>query len=283
MIKVRQLSQLDCSKLISLSSEVGWDYNENEIHTILKSGQIFGCVDSEDRVVACAAIIQYDFQKVASIGMVIVHPDFRGRGLGREVTEDCIQAVNSNQCLIMLIATEEGKRLYEKMSFTIISHIEKYTAAIKHTNQCEVNNSSVHVYKEQDFNSVVKIDEQAFGDKRERFLTQRLKQSEKRVVIRNTSGEITGYALSIRTPQNVILGPIISECSDNAISLIEELLKDFTGKVRIDLVQTDPTMTRFLEERGFNKVTEPPVMALNHTNTRKRNGHLVAVAAQAFG
>jgi hypothetical protein len=42
VLKVERFNLNDVSGLIRLSSSVGWDYDEEEIHTILSSVSIFG-------------------------------------------------------------------------------------------------------------------------------------------------------------------------------------------------------------------------------------------------
>jgi len=61
----------DVSDLIVLSGSIGWDYDENEIGTILASGKIFVHKNRGGKIVSSAAIIPYD-SEAASIGMVIV-------------------------------------------------------------------------------------------------------------------------------------------------------------------------------------------------------------------
>ncbi|OQO98791.1 GNAT family N-acetyltransferase, partial [Geobacillus sp. 44B] len=75
----------DIPELILLSASVGWDYDEHEIRTMMKSGKIYGHKNEEGKVVSSAAIIPYD-TSLASIGMVIVHEEYRGMGLGKIVT-----------------------------------------------------------------------------------------------------------------------------------------------------------------------------------------------------
>lgn len=73
VLKVERFDHNDVLHLIELSSSVEWDYDEQEIHTILSSGCIYGHKNAEGEIVSSAAIISYD-TNLASIGMVIVHP-----------------------------------------------------------------------------------------------------------------------------------------------------------------------------------------------------------------
>jgi len=99
----------DIPGLIALSDSVGWDYDELEIRTVMLSGKIFGHRNAEGKIVSSAAIIAYD-SNLVSIGMVIVHENYRGFGLGKLATQKCIDSV-SEHTAIMLVATKDGEPL----------------------------------------------------------------------------------------------------------------------------------------------------------------------------
>lgn len=281
MVQIERLQVEDIPGLVGLSDEVGWDYNRQELLTVFKTGIIFGC-KKEGQLIACAAIIPYDLQRVVSIGMVIVHPKYRGMGLGKKVTTACVQSVNLTQSTVILVATEEGRVLYEKLGFKMVQSIYKYTHTISESLNVQ---SSPHTFPYQDkyFHEIVSLDEKAFGDRREGFLRKRIKQSEKSVVIVDEAGKVTGYALLIHTPNNAIIGPVVSENHSQAVALIQEQLVNLTGNVRIDLMNPNHEVTQFLKGVGFEQVTQPPLMALGRGVLSERNNQLVALASQAFG
>jgi len=114
----------DIEGLIALSASVGWDYDEPEISTVMSSGKIVGHKNEVGQIVSSAAIIPYDIS-LASIGMVIVNQEYRGQGLGKEATQMCIDYV-PEKTSTMLIATPEGKPLYEIMGFKEVASVHKF-------------------------------------------------------------------------------------------------------------------------------------------------------------
>lgn len=123
-VELFELDVMDARGLIELSASVGWDYDEAEVATLLSSSfKIYGHKNSEGQVVSSAAIIHYD-RRLASIGMVIVHSDYRGLGLGKEVMQKCIESGRDRS--ILLIATPDGQPLYEKLGFTVVDSVHKY-------------------------------------------------------------------------------------------------------------------------------------------------------------
>lgn len=260
-----------------------WDYDEHEINTIMSVGTVYGHKSNQDEIISSAAIIPYS-NKLASIGMVIVHENYRGYGLGKDLTQICIQTV-PNTVPIMLIATEDGYPLYEKLGFQSLTSVHKL-----------IKNNKISIYpieKNNDFNllplvdsdffDVCKLDQNAVGANRELFLASRIKQAKQGVIAKNKNGNLIGYGLSIEGPINLILGPIVADDHSVATHIIHHLSSDYKGKLRIDVPDGQNSFIQYLEQCGFKKVSQPPVMILNSIKLPKRNNTLYGIAAQIFG
>lgn len=272
----------DIPGLIALSDSVGWDYDESEIRTVMMSGKIFGHKNAEGKIVSSAAIITYD-TNLASIGMVIVHENYRGLGLGKLATQKCIESV-SEHTAIMLVATKDGEPLYKKMGFTTVDYVHKYlTDNFNGAQNLASNDYTIEDFNERDFADIVSLDAAAFGDKRSKFLRNRIKQSKHCIVVKDYDANIIGFGLSILGPINLILGPIIAPDSKTASLIINTLAKDHYGKLRIDVPSGHAEFIKWIEQSGFTEVNTPPVMILHAEKTPTRNNTLFTIAAQIFG
>ena len=88
--------------------------------------------------------------------MVIVHPDYKGKGIGKMITNSCIKSV-STQNPIMLIATDEGKPLYEKLGFRSVSYVSKYICnSYNVNNHCVGNEDYMMNYEVNDLEKIIK-------------------------------------------------------------------------------------------------------------------------------
>ncbi|GAB6492646.1 GNAT family N-acetyltransferase [Bacillus paranthracis] len=278
-ISVDRLRKENIEDIVALSSYIGWDYNGEEIETIFDSGIVYGVWNRRKELIASAAIILYG-EKVASIGMVIVHPNYKGRGIGKAITDSCIKSV-STQTPIMLIATDEGKPLYEKLGFRAVSYVSKYICNSYNVNDyCIGNEDYIMNYEECDLE---KIDEDAFGTSRNEFLKQRIMQSDQCVVVKDTKENVVGYGISIQTPENKIIGPIAAKNDAMAMRIVHDLAREHHGKLRIDVPEGKKDFMKKLEITGFQKVNTPPIMMRNSDQFLKRNGELYSIAAQIFG
>lgn len=281
-IRVERLREEKTGNIVSLSSYIGWDYNREEIETIFNVGIVYGVWNEREELIASAAIILYG-EKLASIGMVIVHPDYKGRGIGKIITEACVKSVSAHTP-IMLIATDEGKPLYEKLGFRAVSYVSKYICNSYNANhKCAENEEYMMVYKESDLEEIIKIDKGAFGTSRNEFLKQRIMQSEQCVVVKDTKENVVGYGISIQTPENKIIGPVVAKNNAMAMRIVHDLARGYNGKLRMDVPEGKNDFMKELEIAGFKKVNTPPIMIKNSNRLLKRNSELYSIAAQIFG
>lgn len=279
------LTVTDIPGLIALSDSVGWDYDEPEIHTILSIGTVFGHKDASGTLLSSAAIIPYD-DKLASIGMVIVHPSSQGKGYGRQLMKACMASV-STDTTIMLIATPEGEPMYKSLGFQTVDRIRKFIAErfepeapLQNKANEELNIVSMEW---DDFSSVVELDKAALGSRRSRFLETRMKQASTCLVAKNRSGKVIGYGFAVQGPVNLIAGPIVAENAVMAEHILYKLTQHHTGRVRIDVPDEQVAFHAYLEQNGFKQVSYPPVMVANANSLPRRDGTYWAIGAQIYG
>lgn len=281
-LKLVEFDKYDVLGLVELSTSVGWDYDEYEVRTAMASGKIYGHKNTVGKIVSSAAIIPYD-TNLASIGMVIVNEDYRGLGLGKKATQKCIDSVSQNTS-IMLISTEDGKPLYERLGFSTVDSVHKYLSDnYIPTNLFNYPQITLERYKEEEIHKIIELDSAAFGDKRGELLLNRINQSKQCLVVKNQNGKIIGFGLSILGPENLLIGPIVAPNSQTAALIIDGLVINHQGKIRIDVPSSNDELMLFLEKSGFIKVSNPPIMIKNSIKMPYRNKELFAIAAQIFG
>ncbi|ETT84313.1 GNAT family N-acetyltransferase [Viridibacillus sp. FSL R5-0477] len=283
VLELVEFDKYDVLGLVELSTSVGWDYDEHEIRTVMSSGKIYGHKNAVGNIVSSAAIIPYD-TNLASIGMVIVNEEYRGLGLGKKATQKCIESVSQNTS-IMLISTEDGKPLYENLGFITVDSVHKYLSDNYIPTKLFNNHRefTLEKYSENDFNELIELDSAAFGDKRRKLLLNRINQSKQCLVVRNSKGKIIGFGLSILGPVNLLIGPIVAPDSQTAALIIDGLVLNHQGKLRIDVPSSNDELMLFLEKSGFIKDSNPPIMIKNSVNMPYRNKELFAITAQIFG
>lgn len=80
--------------------------------------------ESANDLVGCAAIVLRD-NDVAQLRWVVVHPDMRGKGLGRDLMSLALAYAEEKQCRQIVLETTTGlpesQAMYEKLGFRVTS------------------------------------------------------------------------------------------------------------------------------------------------------------------
>jgi GNAT superfamily N-acetyltransferase len=111
---------------------------------------------------------------VAWLGHIIVHPDFRNRGLGGIITKALVEQMHAKNCkTIYLIATELGEPVYKKIGFETETEYVFFKDLVKNIDW----NPSAEVipYNPSHKDQIIEIDRFVSGENRmvhlERFLS----------------------------------------------------------------------------------------------------------------
>jgi predicted GNAT family acetyltransferase len=87
-----------------------------------------GCfgIEVDGQLVATATLLDYQ-RRLAWIGMVLTHPEYRGRGFARRLVAAVLaQADSLGIETVKLDATEQGRPLYESLGFQAEQPIERW-------------------------------------------------------------------------------------------------------------------------------------------------------------
>ncbi len=133
----------DCSQVISLDSndleEIQRLYKESYPGNwfdprMLETKQYFG-IRVENRLVSVAGIHVYSEQyKVAALGNIVTHPDYRGNGFGKCVTAKLCQSLSQSVDHIGLNVKADNEMaitMYKKLGFEIVGTYWEYMIEAK--------------------------------------------------------------------------------------------------------------------------------------------------------
>src|SRR5436190_1877359 len=113
-MNLRKLRDSDLPDLMALKAAAGWNQTEDDWLLFLRYDPA-GCFGIEDkgRIVSSSTSMCYD--TMAWIGMVLTLPEYRGRGLARQLTQVAVEYAGSK--VVRLDASDMGRPLYESMGF----------------------------------------------------------------------------------------------------------------------------------------------------------------------
>lgn len=275
--RIIPLTRKHLREVVTLSDKLGWDYSLKELELALHTGRLFGFHKEDGKIIATSAI--FPWSGLCSLGMVMVHPGYRRIGLGRQMTIHALKVVANTP--VMLVATEEGKPLYEKLGFQRVSQLHKLVTSSYLRDEAPADGYTLTPIIPEDADRILALDQHAFKGDRGSFLKLRMERSAHGFKLETNRGEITGYALSFQNPAMLVIGPVVAPGPLSALRLIHHIASSHQGRMRVDLFP-DPHLTVELERSGFRIDRKPPVMMKNGDALPTRP-HLYAVAAQAYG
>lgn len=226
---------------VALSRQAGWPHRREDWELVWSISEGIVALE-DDRVVATTLVTSYG-EDAATINMVIVDAAMRGRGLGRKLMEAALARAGERACL--LVATQEGLPLYEKLGFVATGHIAQYQGEALPVGLPD----SVSWAETRDHDSLPVLDREATGHDRS-ALMRLLRQRAKFAVIRD-NGEMQGFAAVRAFGRGLVIGPVVARNDTEAKALIDFLLAQHKGSfVRLD-TDVSTNLAEWLAGRGL--------------------------------
>lgn len=105
-----------------LRTSVGWrPITEGQAKRGLEHTTFLAAVRDNGKIVAMGRML-FDFGYTAYLGDVIVHPEYQGQGIGKQIVESLIgrtmdSAFEGEPVMFILVAAKDKESFYEKMGF----------------------------------------------------------------------------------------------------------------------------------------------------------------------
>jgi hypothetical protein len=224
-----------------LKDAAGWNQTESDWRNLLalEPDGCFG-VDCEGRLAATTTAVCYG-RELAWIGMVLTHPELRGRGLARALMERAIAWVEARGIeWIKLDATDMGRPLYLKLGFVDEASVERWRLGAASAASDRSAGLPRHPLP-------FALDREAFGADRCAML-RGLEQFE-------VAACEDAYGMGRPGTRAAYFGPCVSRTPDAARELLEWFLSRCPGEpVFWDLLPENANAVALAREFGFEPV-----------------------------
>ena len=178
--------------------------------------------------------------EVAWLAHVIVHSDFRSRGIGLKIVRNLVKIANDNHCsTIYLIATELGEPVYKKVGFITETEYLVYKNIAK---KDWVVSRNIRQYEERYKTNFAVFDREVSGENRMVHLEEHLANS----FVYHKEDNVEGYYLP-----SLGEGLIIAKTEISGIELLKLHLQH---NDRVVIPKENLTAQKFLQEVGFEEV-----------------------------
>ena len=250
-MQLRVMTKRDIPGGVRLNTIVGWNQTEADWTRFLDSSPS-GCFVMEDdgKIVGTSATIPYE-HRFAWIGMVLVDPDYRKRGVGTALLQHAIEYLDGSSIpTLKLDATPAGKPLYEKLGFVTEYEIDRWILKRSVTEQATDLGASL---SSAELRQILEFDRNIFGADRSKLLSSLAEHApELSLSIRN-AGALNGYAFGRHGLFADHFGPWMAQGAQTARSLLSEFLQRSPREtIIVDALKSNRIATGLLREYGFS-------------------------------
>lgn len=275
---IRLLRPTDTNAILRVSDAAGWNQTARDIGRLLTlepAGCFAACEDG--RVIGTTTTTTYGTD-LAWIGMVLVDPDYRRRGIATRLMELALDYLRGRGVrTIKLDATSAGRPVYEQLGFVAECVLERWAA----TGPPPVHHR--RGYPVGTWGQIAATDRDAFGADRTTLMQKIIADSTPPFVRTGRRGEIVGYAFTRPGRSAGYIGPVVAEDYGMAWSLLTAVDADF----RPAIIDIDPAFDEsaavLLRERGFARQRELLRMRLGPEIRSGKSPRVFAIAGPEVG
>ncbi|NWA61309.1 GNAT family N-acetyltransferase [Pantoea sp. B9002] len=257
MITLRAMTQDDIEHGYAITQQLKWPHRREDWQQALALGE--GVVAEENGAFVGSAFGWRWGEQAATIGLVVVNPQFQGRGTGKQLMLALLEKFPDYN--IRLHATEMGKGLYQKLGFEVTGHIQQHQtrelAAVPAVNipaGLTLRNAQA-----ADADLLIELDHQANGMWRPALINSLITDFQT-VLLQDAEQRVHGFASLRRFGHGWAIGPVIALNIAIAQTLVAALMQGLRGEfVRIDTDGALP-LAAWLETLGLVQVDAPTTM-----------------------
>jgi ribosomal protein S18 acetylase RimI-like enzyme len=283
-LRLRSLTRADLPFADAVRALAGWNQTFEDWERLL-SLEPHGCFLAEwNGAPAGTATTTVYAAGLAWIGMVLVHPAYRRRGIGGALVQHCIEHLRARgvRC-IKLDATPQGRSVYHSLGFQ-----DEWT--LRRWARCSAppppapRDVQFRPWRSADAPLVETLDATTFGVSRSPLVLALAQQSRCSWVLESEAGHLAGYGL-LRTGSNSLyLGPVTAVSADAGLLLIEALLARSEGQgVFWDIPDPNTAAASWAERHGFTVQRPLTRMFLGENFAPGDPPHQFALAAPETG
>lgn len=281
MQPIVSLTAADIPDCMSLSTEAGWNQNDNDWRRILASGEAYGLRD-RDTLIASSAILPYG-SSFGWICMILVTGSEQRRGHAMRLMQNCIERLEQRGLIAGLDATPAGRTVYLQLGFEDIYPLSRLYAAQVSIERDPPAGAAIEPLSAADWPQVLHYDAAAFGGDRASLLMALQHDRPDLAFVARREGALVGYAFGREGRFATQIGPIVADAPDVARDLSVATLGSISGPVMIDVPDHQREFYSWLLRCGFEKQRGFTRMLRGRSKPFDRPHLIMAITGPEFG
>lgn len=261
-------------EFLELAASAGWPHRAEDIAPTLSLGRPWRAINRKSGKIIGVAVWWPMGPGFGRVGLVIVEPKFQGLGIGRDLMLKVLEDATTRT--LMLLATEEGRPLYEKLGFKSTGLTQRHQGEV--SGLPDWQNKATPAGPD-DFPEIIALDKRVNGADRTPMISHLLQVGE--TVLIKSGGKITGYAISRVFGKGSVVGPVVARSEDDAIALFSGSVP--AGIVRVDRPCEANNLGHHLETCGIKGQEITHSMVLGNLPAKNSHSRIYALSSHAWG
>jgi len=279
---IRTMQPADLDFCVKCVTREGWLSETRETFEMFLANDREGCFVAEDCGAPVGICVATAYGTSGFLGELIVVPEHRGHGIGRQLMKHAIDYLRSRDCAsIYLDGDLPAVPLYERLGFRTMFDSLRFIGKVE-AKVCR----SMRPLAASDLPTIDALDREAFGADRSFVTHHRLEQYPSLSRGLEREGEIIGYIMGQPGHDVVSVGPWVADSSTcDSINLLHDLACH-TGnvKLRIGVLKTNSEAVTKLRTIDTLEETQPcRRMVLGPQSDLGRSNRLWALGSAATG
>ena len=270
-LSLEKLHRDDVKTLVGYALKEGWNPGEFDAEAFYETDtEGFYGYFYRDQLIAGGSIVSYD-GKMGFMGLFIVVPKYRGKGIGEKLwyeRRDLLISRLDSDAPIGMDGVIAMQPFYQKGGFEIAFRDERYERI---GSEYKVDSNVSNVSKD-DYDPILKYDSQCFGVERTQFLKIWLQIPESKAFKYVENGILKGFCMIRKVDQGFKICPLFADDFEVAQKLYETCLNEAIGNpVYLDIPMINSEAVRLVKTYNAQYVFEcarmyygtPPAMELS--------------------
>jgi ribosomal protein S18 acetylase RimI-like enzyme len=250
----RKMERTDIPAGLSLCRSAGWNQLSRDWEMFLsldpEANRV--CLNEEGNVVGTVATVRYG-HRFAWIGMVLVDPVHRKKGIGLRLLEQALSILKNEGC-VKLDATPAGREVYIKLGFEDEYPLSRMFAGALNSGQL-ISLPTATPLTPDDWENVRAFDEKAFGARRNTLLSWMYEGAPELAFKVSTGTQLKGYCFGRAGFRSTHIGPVVAIDTDVAKDLASAALRRCGNRsVILDVSHHNESWRSWLESIGFSEL-----------------------------
>lgn len=246
MIRCRKATLPELRQILDWAAVEGWNPGLDDAEAFYHADPdgFYVATDEADRPVATISVVNHNAE-FAFLGLYIVSPEFRGKGIGMALWEHALRHTGNRT--VGLDGVEAQQKNYEASGFKHAGATTRFEGAIQGK-----RDPVIRLAQSDDLPALIAKEVSASGVAKPAYLRAWFASSETRqTIVSDGTAAMDGFC-TIRACRNgAKIGPLVANDASVSQRLVAHAATLFEGPVILDVPQTASDLTRLCAHHGL--------------------------------